>query len=45
MIAVADTGLGKDMWTLPFKNITHILYVSKINMFSSRLRLTSIRYT
>jgi len=35
MNAVADTGLGKDMWTLPFKNITHILYVSKFNLLSS----------
>lgn len=25
---MADTGLGRDMWTLPFQNITHILYVS-----------------
>ncbi|OQE13125.1 hypothetical protein PENFLA_c054G04151 [Penicillium flavigenum] len=24
---LADSGLGKDMWTLPFDNITHILYV------------------
>lgn len=25
---VASHGLGKDMWTVPFDNITHILYVS-----------------
>ncbi|KAJ5918281.1 hypothetical protein N7454_010656 [Penicillium verhagenii] len=24
---LANTGLGKDMWTLPFENITHILYI------------------
>ncbi|KAJ5743631.1 hypothetical protein N7533_008501, partial [Penicillium manginii] len=24
---LADTGLGRDMWTLPFENITHILYL------------------
>lgn len=27
---VANTGLGKDMWTLPIDNITHILYVSTL---------------
>ncbi|KAI2898516.1 hypothetical protein CBS63078_7517 [Aspergillus niger] len=27
-ISLADTGLGKDMWTLPFENVTRILYVS-----------------
>ncbi|KAJ5343674.1 uncharacterized protein N7506_003498 [Penicillium brevicompactum] len=26
-VVLADTGLGKDMWTLPFDNITHILYI------------------
>ncbi|CAG8876608.1 unnamed protein product [Penicillium nalgiovense] len=26
-VVLADSGLGKDMWTLPFDNITHILYV------------------
>ncbi|KAJ5823121.1 hypothetical protein N7447_005461 [Penicillium robsamsonii] len=26
-LSVANAGLGKDMWTLPFDNITHILYV------------------
>ncbi|CAG8052529.1 unnamed protein product [Penicillium olsonii] len=26
-VLLADTGLGKDMWTLPFDNITHILYI------------------
>ncbi|CAI7631360.1 unnamed protein product [Penicillium glandicola] len=26
-LSLADTGLGKDIWTLPFDNITHILYV------------------
>ena len=45
MNAVADSGLGKDMWTLPFENITHILYVSKVSLFASCSRLTSIRYT
>lgn len=35
MYAVADTGLGKDMWTLPFKNITHILYVRKFSLLFS----------
>ncbi|KOS36487.1 hypothetical protein ACN38_g12766 [Penicillium nordicum] len=24
---MANAGLGKDMWTLPFDNITHVLYV------------------
>ncbi|KAI2835595.1 hypothetical protein CBS115988_2031 [Aspergillus niger] len=27
-VVLADTGLGKDMWTLPFENVTRILYVS-----------------
>ncbi|CDM36432.1 Extracellular membrane protein, CFEM domain [Penicillium roqueforti FM164] len=26
-VVLANTGLGKDMWTLPIDNITHILYV------------------
>ncbi|CAI7676271.1 unnamed protein product [Penicillium palitans] len=26
-VVLANAGLGKDMWTLPFDNITHILYV------------------
>ncbi|KAJ5415564.1 hypothetical protein N7465_004259 [Penicillium sp. CMV-2018d] len=26
-VVLANSGLGKDMWTLPFDNITHILYV------------------
>ncbi|KAK4864759.1 hypothetical protein LT330_001382 [Penicillium expansum] len=25
-VVLANSGLGKDMWTLPFDNITHILY-------------------
>ncbi|XHG06240.1 hypothetical protein AWENTII_009445 [Aspergillus wentii] len=27
-ISLADTGLGRDMWTLPFTNVTQVLYVS-----------------
>ncbi|KAK7700729.1 hypothetical protein SLS57_012014 [Botryosphaeria dothidea] len=26
-VVLANLGLGKDIWTLPFKNITHILYI------------------
>ncbi|KAJ5972410.1 uncharacterized protein N7479_002328 [Penicillium vulpinum] len=26
-VVLANAGLGKDMWTLPFDNITHILYI------------------
>jgi hypothetical protein len=28
-LVVADRGLGKDIWSLPFDNITYILYVSE----------------
>lgn len=27
-MVVANHGLGKDIWFVPFENITHILYVS-----------------
>ncbi|EOD52742.1 cfem domain-containing protein [Neofusicoccum parvum] len=27
-VVLANLGLGKDIWTIPFDNITHILYVS-----------------
>ncbi|KAJ5138872.1 uncharacterized protein N7515_003720 [Penicillium bovifimosum] len=26
-VVLADTGLGRDMWTIPFENITHVLYI------------------
>ncbi|KAJ5779132.1 hypothetical protein N7457_006852 [Penicillium paradoxum] len=26
-VVLANAGLGKDMWTIPFENVTHILYV------------------
>ncbi|KAJ5369185.1 uncharacterized protein N7496_008945 [Penicillium cataractarum] len=26
-VVLADTGLGRDLWTLPLNNITHILYI------------------
>lgn len=35
---MADTGLGRDMWTLPFDNVTHILYVSIANIMYRRCR-------
>jgi hypothetical protein len=28
-LVVADRGLGKDIWSIPFDNITYILYVSE----------------
>jgi hypothetical protein len=27
-LPVADYGLGKDIWSIPFRNITYILHVS-----------------
>ncbi|KAL4861092.1 hypothetical protein BDV12DRAFT_208365 [Aspergillus spectabilis] len=39
---LADDGLGKDMWTVPFDNITHILYVY---FFDECLYLTAIALT
>ncbi|KAK5163811.1 uncharacterized protein LTR77_010485 [Saxophila tyrrhenica] len=38
-VVLADLGLGKDIWTLPFENITHIL---KIYYFDEDLYLTSL---
>jgi hypothetical protein len=31
ILLVAHDGLGKDMWTVPFDNITHILHVGHTN--------------
>ncbi|KAL2817614.1 hypothetical protein BJX63DRAFT_419555 [Aspergillus granulosus] len=39
---VAEDGLGKDMWVVPFDNITHILY---IYFFDECLYLTGIALT
>ncbi|KKK16523.1 hypothetical protein ARAM_003075 [Aspergillus rambellii] len=39
---LAKIGLGKDMWTVPFDNITHILY---IYFFDECLYLTTIALT
>lgn len=32
---VADSGLGKDMWTVSPEDITHILYVSQLTLPSN----------
>ncbi|RAO64886.1 uncharacterized protein BHQ10_000898 [Talaromyces amestolkiae] len=41
---LASHGLGKDMWTVPFDNITHILYIYYIDedIYLSILPLTKI---
>lgn len=36
-ILVANQGLGKDIWTLPFENITRILYVSRCFLLNDLL--------
>ncbi|KAJ5548958.1 hypothetical protein N7513_006192 [Penicillium frequentans] len=44
---LANTGLGRDMWTLPFENITRILYVSMLIMdpfFTSNPYYTQIYF-
>ncbi|KAF2136873.1 uncharacterized protein K452DRAFT_302380 [Aplosporella prunicola CBS 121167] len=38
-VSLAEAGLGKDMWTVSFKNITHILY---IYYFDETLYLASL---
>ncbi|KAF2142053.1 GMC oxidoreductase [Aplosporella prunicola CBS 121167] len=38
-VVLADVGLGRDIWTLPFKNITQVLY---IYYFDEDLYLTAL---